>query len=216
VPPENSFSCVESFNDNLNLNQTCLTAPMKIGYLPLIALTLTACATTDNAPQSTQPETFVSPSRTTQVTQAVTSPLSDLNLVKADIPPVLLSAQAAPYALPVNPTCPLLALDVQALDSVLGPDLDTPANAQNPGLIERGGREASNAAVGAIRGAAEGVVPFRGWVRKLSGAERYSREVAAAIAAGTVRRAFLKGVGQNMGCQSPAAPNVAPSTAPNK
>lgn len=189
---------------------------MKILLQLLFVTALAACATTDKAPQTTQPETFVSPSRTTQVTQAVTSPLSDLNLVKADIPPVLLSAQAAPYALPVNATCPLLALDVQALDSVLGPDLDTPANAQNPGLIERGGREAGNAAVGAIRGAAEGVVPFRGWVRKLSGAERYSREVAAAIAAGTVRRAFLKGLGQNMGCQSPAAPNIASDATPNK
>jgi hypothetical protein len=42
---------------------------------------------------------------------------------------------------------------------------------------------------GAVQKAAEGVVPFRGWVRKLAGAERYSRQVAAAIAAGTVRRA---------------------------
>ncbi|HEY0819951.1 MAG TPA: hypothetical protein VGD46_14300, partial [Rhizobacter sp.] len=52
---------------------------------------------------------------------------------------------------------------------------------------------ATNEAVGSLRGAAEGVVPYRRWVRKLSGAERYSQDVAAAIAAGTVRRAFLKG-----------------------
>jgi hypothetical protein len=44
------------------------------------------------------------------------------------------------------------------------------------------------------------VVPYRGWVRKLTGAERYSKEVAAAIAAGTVRRAFLKGVVVTRGC----------------
>jgi hypothetical protein len=43
-------------------------------------------------------------------------------------------------------------------------------------------------------------------VRKLDGAERHSKEVAAAIAAGSVRRAFLKGVGQALGCQAPAAP----------
>ena len=41
---------------------------------------------------------------------------------------------------------------------------------------------------------------------KLSGAERYSREVAAAIAAGTIRRAYLKGVGASTGCAAPAAP----------
>ena len=43
-------------------------------------------------------------------------------------------------------------------------------------------------------------------MRKLDGAERHSKEVAAAIAAGSVRRAFLKGVGQTLGCEAPAAP----------
>ena len=43
-------------------------------------------------------------------------------------------------------------------------------------------------------------------VRVLDGAERHSKEVAAAIAAGSVRRAFLKGVGQTLGCEAPAAP----------
>jgi hypothetical protein len=57
-----------------------------------------------------------------------------------------------------------------------------------------------------LRGAAESVIPFRGWIRKLDGAERHSKEVAAAIAAGSVRRAFLKGVGQTLGCAAPAAP----------
>jgi len=41
---------------------------------------------------------------------------------------------------------------------------------------------------------------------KMSGAEHYSREVAAAIAAGTVRRAYLKGLGDARGCAAPAAP----------
>ncbi len=43
-------------------------------------------------------------------------------------------------------------------------------------------------------------MPFRGWIRRLSGAERHARDVAAAIAAGTARRAFLKGVGQGRIC----------------
>jgi hypothetical protein len=43
-------------------------------------------------------------------------------------------------------------------------------------------------------------------VRKLTGAERYSREVAAAISAGTIRRAYLKGLGASAGCDAPAAP----------
>lgn len=43
-------------------------------------------------------------------------------------------------------------------------------------------------------------------MRKLTGAERYAKEVSAAIAAGTIRRAYLKGIGQAAGCAAPAAP----------
>lgn len=132
------------------------------------------------------------------VVDAAATPLSDLNVVRAEIPATLAAARRQPYAMPADAGCDTLLAEVRALDEVLGPDLDTPATAANPGLIERGG----DAAVGAVRNAAENVVPFRGWVRKLSGAERYARDVAAAIAAGTVRRAFLKGVGSARACSS--------------
>ena len=36
-------------------------------------------------------------------------------------------------------------------------------------------------------------MPFRGWLRKLSGAERQERRVAAAVEAGEARRAYLRG-----------------------
>jgi hypothetical protein len=130
---------------------------------------------------------------------AATTPLSDLNVVRADIPPVLAAAQKAPYTAPADKSCAALATDVQALDAALGADLDTPATGSNPSLIERGANDA-------LRNTAEGVIPFRGWVRKLSGAERYSREVAAAIAAGTIRRAYLKGIATAGACAPPAAP----------
>jgi predicted small secreted protein len=158
--------------------------------LLIAATALAACA-------STSPK---------DVSQAATTPLSDLNLVRADIPPVLAAAQKAPYAAPADKSCAALASEVQALDAALGADLDTPATPSNPSLVERGTGAAGDAAVGAVRGAAEGVIPFRGWVRKLTGAERYSREVAAAIAAGTIRRAYLKGLGQAVACAAPAAP----------
>lgn len=140
---------------------------------------------------------------TDRVTDAATAPLNDLNLVRASIPEVLQSAQRQPYALPVDDSCLALSSQVRALDEVLGADLDTPPTASNPGLIERGGNAAGDAAVGALRRTAEGVVPFRSWVRKLSGAERYAKEVAAAIAAGTVRRAYLKGLSSARGCGAP-------------
>lgn len=139
---------------------------------------LTACATKD----------------ADKVAGAAATPLTDLNLVNAPIPETLLAAQVRPYGVPVPLDCASIAAEIRKLDEVLGPDLDTPATEANRGLIERGGDAAGGAAVEALQRTAEGVIPFRGWIRKLSGAERYSRRVAAAIAAGTVRRAFLKGL----------------------
>ena len=166
---------------------------MKTCAFVVFAFVLVACA----APEA---------SRDKELTRAATSPLSDLNLVNAEIPAVLAAARKGPYAPPVDPTCAGLAAEVTALDTLLGPDLDTRASPSNPGLVERGVEAVGNAAIGVVRGSAERLVPFRGWVRKLSGAERYSREVAAAIAAGTIRRSFLKGLGHAGGCQAPAAP----------
>jgi hypothetical protein len=163
----------------------------------VVALGLSACASTSGSKG---------------VTDAATTPLSDLNLVKAEIPPVLAEALKAPYRPPAAPGCEAIAAEVSQLEVVLGADLDVPPSPHRPSLIERGSSAAGEAAVGALRGAAEGVIPFRGWVRRLSGAERYSREVAAAIAAGAVRRSYLKGVGQARGCAAPAAP-AAPAAA---
>ena len=161
-----------------------------------LALALAACAAPDSA----------------RVTDAATTPLSDLNLVKAPIPAALANAQKQPYAAPSGAGCDALAAELRSLDEVLGADLDAAPSESNPGLIERGTTAAGDAAVGALRRTAEGLVPYRGWVRKLTGAERYSKEVAAAIAAGTVRRAFLKGIGSARGCAVAAAAGSAAST----
>ena len=131
-----------------------------------------------------------------KVAGAVATPLNDLNLVNAPRPETLSRAQKAPYGAPADASCTGLASEILALDADLGPDLDAPQSDSNPGLVERGG----SAVVGVVQKTAEGIVPFRGWVRKLTGAERYSRQVSAAIAAGTARRAYLKGLAQGKGC----------------
>lgn len=150
----------------------------------LLALVLVACASQTQS----------------GVADVAATPLNDLNVVHAEIPAVLAEAQKEPYSVPSDRSCASLEAGVRALDQVLGPDLDAPASASNPGLIERGSSAVGTAAVDALRRTAEGVVPYRGWVRKLSGAERYSKQVAAAIAAGTVRRAFLKGLRASTEC----------------
>lgn len=135
-----------------------------------------------------------------RVTTAATTPLSDLNLVSTPIPPLLLEARERPYALPPVTGCEALAAAVIELDELLGPDVDAAKEGPEPGLVERGSEAVGDAAVGAIQGAAAGVLPFRGWLRKLSGADRRDKEVRAAIDAGRARRGFLKGLRVAQGC----------------
>jgi hypothetical protein len=137
---------------------------------------------------------------------AVISPLGDLNLTQTYIPPILLEAAIEPYASPSNLSCKGLSAQISPLDDALGADLDVPATTSNQSLLERGTVLTGDIAVGAVRGATESLVPFRGLVRKLTGAEAHAKKVRAAIAAGAVRRAYLTGLGEAAGCQFPAAP----------
>lgn len=164
---------------------------MRIMTLCLVAL-LAGCASTSNTQQSLQ--------------GAATTPLNDLNLVSVPIPEVLAEARKAPYTLVDPVSCNDLSAAVHALDAVLSPDLDAPPS-KDPNLAEQG----EKLALGAIQNAAEGLIPYRGWVRKLTGAERHSKQVTAAIVAGSARRAFLKGVIRGRGCPAPEATVAAPA-----
>ncbi|MBG6081216.1 hypothetical protein IWX58_002903 [Rubrivivax gelatinosus] len=135
---------------------------------------------------------------------AATTPLRDLNVVRESIPEALHAARKGPYRLAPDTSCASSAAEIAALDEALGPDLDAPPSAER-GLLERGGDIAGDTAVGAVRSTAEDIVPFRGWIRKLTGAERHSREVAAAVTAGGARRAFLKGWRSAQACPAAAA-----------
>jgi hypothetical protein len=134
---------------------------------------------------------------------AATAPLNDLNIIRADIPDILIAAQQHPYLVPVDGNCAAITAEIQKLDEVLGADLDAPASDSTPSLLDRGGDFAEDQAVGAVQRTAEGLIPFRGWIRKLSGAERYSKKVAASITAGSVRRGFLKGFAASEHCPPP-------------
>jgi hypothetical protein len=72
--------------------------------------------------------------------------------------------------------------------------------------MDRGKRMAGSAAFGAMASAAQDLIPMRGWVRKLSGAEKHDSLVQHAMASGAIRRAYLKGLGEARGCEPPATP----------
>lgn len=131
------------------------------------------------------------------------SPLRDLNVLRTKIPEVLLQAMADPYEKPGNLRCPDLIARLGPLNEALGDDLDVVPKAGEDGIVAKG----RTTALSLASGAASDVIPFRGWVRKLSGAERHDKYVQAAILAGAVRRAYLKGLGEAQHCPAPAFPS---------
>ncbi|MFZ6747725.1 hypothetical protein [Undibacterium sp. Ren11W] len=182
---------------------TPATAASSTSTVTTTATTTTATTTTVTTPAS---GSLNHPSMDTQVMGAVTSPLSDFNLMRTEISPELTAAMKGPYLLPSDKSCESIAAEVRGLDRIIGPDLDATMSSQVASLFDQGQSELSNAAVGALRSTVEGVIPFRSWVRRFSGADKHSKELSAALAAGIVRRAFLKGLGQASGCLPPAAP----------
>jgi hypothetical protein len=151
----------------------------------------------------------------------VEQPFRDFNLMRSKIPPVLLEAETDAYERPSPSTCAGISFQIQRLDDALGPDLDQPVSTEHPSLLARGGGQARNAGLDAMRTGVQSQIPFDGVIRVLSGAQHHDHEVMAAIQAGAIRRGYLKGLGEAHGCMPPALPrhlahpvNVATSDPP--
>lgn len=162
-----------------------------IALIPIVAAPRVVHAQATEAPKQQQPVTKAAPS----VEDVATTPLSDLNIRKHGIPPILLRAQAAPYGLGGMRQCAAIQREVGQLTAVLGEDVDA---ARRKGKAIIPGKVAQDL-VG-------GLIPFRGIVREISGANADNRALQQAIYAGFARRAFLKGVGLQKGCKYPARP----------
>lgn len=124
----------------------------------------------------------------------VTKPLSDLNIKKDEVPEILVTAREKPYDLTGLKRCPAIAAAVANLDAVLGDDIDVASDDGNA-TIDMG--NLAKSVVGSL-------IPFGGVIREISGANAQQRKWQEAIYAGSVRRAYLKGVGQQRGCAYPA------------
>ena len=162
-------------------------------------LLLSACAS--NKPRSDDFDPEVDRMR-----DAKRSPLVDFNFGEDDIPKVLLVAVADTYAVPTPVECDVLAAEIESIDMVLGPDLDVlKASSKDADLV-------AHTFVKAIRG----LIPYRGVLRIFTGANRRARRIAAAVAAGGIRRGYLKGLGESRGCVFPAAPKRMTDTMPEQ
>lgn len=124
----------------------------------------------------------------------VTKPLSDLNIKKDEVPEILVTARDKPYDLTGLKRCPAISAAIANLDEVLGDDIDVARDDGNA-TIDMG--NLAKSVVGSL-------IPFGGVIREISGANAQQRKWQEAIYAGSVRRAYLKGVGQQRGCAYPA------------
>ena len=123
----------------------------------------------------------------------VATPATDLNLRKTEIPALLTAAVEDPYNLRGLGSCRRLVSAIGELDTVLGDDVDMPAEGGKrirPGHVAK--QVVSN------------FIPFEGVIREISGANGQDRRLQSAIASGAARRSFLKGTGQARGCAYPA------------
>lgn len=139
------------------------------------------------------------PTTRERVEGAVAQPVYDLNLKRPAIAPVLLAVSENPYSLDGVRRCGDIARGLGELDAALGPDVDSPAGARYrtvDAIVDVGG------------GMLASLMPFRGVVRAVSGANAAERRRLAAIHAGVTRRSFLKGYARARGCPPVLAVDV--------
>ena len=176
-----------------------------LAFLLLPAALLGGCVTPSKAPDG-RVQTTDQVNRSS-VSGVATAPLRDINVLRTQIPPVLLEALADPYAKPDPLKCVQIVALIAPLDEALGPDVDAERSPDTEkGLISKGYDLAQNEVVGMAVDTAQDIIPLRSWVRRLTGAQQHDRLVRSAIVAGGVRRAYLKGLGETKGCKPPAAP----------
>ena len=125
----------------------------------------------------------------------VEKPLKDLNLMKDEIPPELQAIMNAPYDLKGMTTCKQYSAALAKLNEALGPDVDSAA-ARNAK-----GESATEFTLSSAQSLAGSLIPGMGIVRKISGAEAAQKKANAAVFAGSLRRAFIKGTAKAKGCK---------------
>lgn len=138
-------------------------------------------------------------------TDAALTPLEDLNLRRREIPP-LLAQMDSPYVLAAGLSCDGINTMIAELDQVLGLDWDAPEPDERL-KTEILADEAAEATLGVVRSGATGWIPFRGLIRKATGAESHENKYNRAYKIGAQRRTYLKGYGLANGCDVPARPD---------
>jgi hypothetical protein len=121
-----------------------------------------------------------------------------LGLLPHAIPDELKKAEANPYAMPPEPVCANIDNELASLEQILGPDVD-------------GVQAKDNKAADLIGGAVRGAIPYRSWIRKITGAERREKKRDKDLLAAWERRGYLKGLAREKQCLGPVVTAEAPA-----
>lgn len=140
------------------------------------------------------------------VSGAASIPLRDVGLMRPEVPLLLRNLQY-PYATASLANCAAVGHEISQLDAVLGPESYQPGPNRN--IWDRSGDFVEDQAIQVAENTAEDLIPFRSWVRRISGANRAERDALRAVANGQQRRTFLRGYGASLGC-----PNMIPPPPP--
>jgi len=135
---------------------------------------------------------------------AAMAPLNDLNVRRDEVPPLLAAIKSAYEPIP-DVSCMSVGKMVADLTAILGRDTDAPPLPEQS-FGERAGEGAADVTLGAVSSTMTDFIPFRSLVREATGASAHDRRLRAAYERGVTRRAYLKGVGAQLGCAPPAAP----------
>lgn len=129
-----------------------------------------------------------------RVRTAFEQPFRDVSWMRENPPDILVRAALGPYERINQFDCASILSEINALDLVLGPDLDQVLEEDK--ASDTDGNAILSGAIGSLIG-----LPYRGIVRRLSGAGKREEMLRKAILAGMVRRGFLKGVSLEAGCR---------------
>lgn len=143
-------------------------------------ISLSACTTTEVVKNSKDTSSAI-----------VDAPVKALNLKKRKIPNYL-SNVSNPYVDGQAGSCDSIKEEISKLTEFLGPDWDSDDHYSKVGRTDGGFFDA--------------VLPYGGLVRFASGASKHQKKLLKAVDYATVRRAYLKTLRSNKGCEVETAP----------
>ncbi len=160
-----------------------LSMTIRTAFILLISVVACGCTST----------TYKDKTGDARVQNAFEQPFRDVSWMRENPPEILISAVANPYARSEATGCEDVVSEIEALDGVLGPDLDQVLDEDIES--DSDGNALLSGAIGSLIG-----LPYRSVIRRISGAGKREDGLRKAILAGMVRRGFLKGLALGAAC----------------